>query len=362
MLSQSASWVRGVVVGGENGHDLGRDRLEGRIPPGSMSPDSPAVVPAGPVSGWLDAAAVVGPISVPGDSLRSAIFDVVSEQRDGSVAQRLFVLAGHPDPLVRYKTVYLLRGLTDQHSAWPQAAEVASERLLDTDERVRRAAAWLLADAGGIAQVACVLSDERHPADPVARIALTEAVLGYCIAETANTRQELAAQLRGDREPAVRLVASLVLLGEADPAEQLDLEAAIRADLPIAAERLAGPGGMTGRGAGGRWAVALSRLGRPEHCYQRVAELLDPAQRVAVQQVGIEMAREAMREWRAAPEHLAPLIIGVLTAAPVGVGAPAAEALSESLTAARASADHLAELLDTPGLQEPAALGLGRLR
>jgi hypothetical protein len=326
-----------------------------------MSPKKPAVAPAGPVSVWLDAAVASGAAGTYGDPLRSAIFDAVQEDRDGPVAQRLLVLASDPDVEVRRTVVRLLFDLTPTPAGWPRAAEAAADRLTDEDEHVRRAAAWLLFCAGGIARAAAVLRDERHPADPIARTALAEAALSRFVTSAEEARRELAECLRDDRDPAVRLIASLASLTEAAPADRAGIEAAIRADLPAGAGRLAGEGGVTGRGAGDRWASALARHDLEEDCFLRVAELLDGAQSAVVRRTGIEMAGESMREWRAAPDRLTHLIVPLLTGSPMEVRVAAAETLAESLTATGLAAEHLAEVLDVPGPGAPAAVGLARI-
>ncbi|MFF1413186.1 hypothetical protein ACFVX6_26025 [Streptomyces sp. NPDC058289] len=102
----------------------------------------------------------------------------------------------------------------------------------DPDPPVRRAAAWLfaVADRAGAEQLLTAPVDQLGAPDPVARLALAEALL-------VRGGDGLAERLRTDADPAVRLRATPAPEGEA-----------VLEDLDAAGTRIGGPGsGVTWR-------------------------------------------------------------------------------------------------------------------
>lgn len=296
--------------------DVRHDLRKGRIPPGAVSASKPTPGPADYVSLWL-AAALVDPSGCAHGEARIAVFEAVRADRAGEVARRLLNLVDCEQALVRQVVLRLLTDLCLGDQLWDAAARVAAGYLGDADERVRRAAAWLLAAAGGTAAVQAALADSVSAEDPVVRVALAEAMCAELRAEPelADLTSQLDMLCR-DGDAAVRVVARLALLRRASPAEQGLLEAAVMADLPVAGSRLGGPGGLLTWRAGERWGLALVRLGHEDGSYARVEELLDPLRPLAVRRAGLDVAWCALREWRAAPAQLADVLTRVVVDGP----------------------------------------------
>ncbi|BCJ39434.1 hypothetical protein GCM10010168_63180 [Actinoplanes ianthinogenes] len=280
------------------------------------------------MSGWLDAALLSGAAGGAGDAARSRIFEEVRAERDGVTARRVLAWAGTELPAVR-KTVFdLLDGLVFGGPEWPAAAEVAERALTGSDQTVAWAAARILVAAGGRERAGRVLESAT---DPVARAALVDRLV-----DDADPRW------RSDPVPAVRLLAAVGAMRRADPGEWAALDAAIIADLE-AADRMLGLSWWT---AGERWAKAMVRRDREDDCYAWVARLSGMTR--------VYLAREAIREWRAAPGRLAPVLAGMLSEEPA-----AARVLMASVSATRAAADTLVRLMDDPELGAGAVVALG---
>ncbi|GAA4608388.1 hypothetical protein BJY16_006817 [Actinoplanes octamycinicus] len=262
---------------------------------------------------WLDAALTSGTAGVPGDPVRSRIFDEVRAERDGATAGRVLWWTGTGLPGVRETVFDLLDGLVSAHREWPAAAEVAERALTGSDQRVAWTAARILAAAGGRQRVVRVLSAAT---DPVVRAALVD-----------RLRDDVDPRFRSDPEPAVRLLANVAALHHAEPAEWAALDAAVLADLE-AADRVLRGSWWT---AGERWAAALVARDREDDCAAWAARLSGLNR--------VYFAREALREWRAAPGRIAPLLAGMLAGKPsTAARKPGDESSAAQTEAARTAA------------------------
>ncbi|MGW7363687.1 hypothetical protein ACWGI8_09715 [Streptomyces sp. NPDC054841] len=236
---------------------------------------------------WLDEAVADGTTSTGGHPSRTAVFEAVREDRTGPVARRLLQLTGAEPASVRREALDLLRSLVHGADAWEAAAQAAHARLSDEDEGVRRRAADVLVWSGR-ADLALVAL--RELADPVVRTALAGRGL-----------PEAAEQLRGDSLAAVRFLAHLSLLGDARSAQWPALDAALLADAEEAAPYVPW--------LGERWAGALYRLDREAQTYALARHLLGRGRPIALRQVGVQLARRACQDWRAAPVELLPHLV-----------------------------------------------------
>ncbi|MFE6843915.1 hypothetical protein [Streptomyces sp. NPDC057686] len=276
--------------------------------------------------------------------VRRVIFDAVLADRTGPVAVRLLGATADERADVRILLLEIVTGLSGCiHDPWPEAAAAAVARLRDPDELVRRAAAWLLAEADH-RQAVELLTGAGRERDPVARLALAEALL---LRPDAPQRQLLAA----DRDPAIRLRA----------ARRPDTDAVL-ADLDAGGARLGGPGGRVNWGAGTVWGLA-ARGGDENSCYEHVG-LLAARDTAVAQRAAVDMAEVALREWRAAPQALVPHLRPLLgAAADPGVRAAAAAVLGSPLETTRLCVGELAGLLDElPDAAAPALARIGDAR
>jgi hypothetical protein len=316
---------------------------------------SAPVPPAG--TQWLATAILTDATADPGSVARQWLFDGVKADRDGPLARQLLALVADARPVVRRRALALLTELNDRDRVWPAAATAAERALGDPDAPVRRAAAWLLMRAGGLdPSVAALVAS----ADPVARVALVEAMSWAALARRDGVRWSPAVRrLRSDRLPAVRLLADVEALRCAEASQWPALEAAIRAGLDAVDGVLGAPGSEVPRSAGELWASALVHLDREQDCCSWAERLLGPAETPAVRRAGMALAVEAMRTWRAAPARLAPVLAPILAEEPTPVRTAAARALAASTTATRLAADRLITVLDEPDLGDPVAVALG---
>ncbi|MCJ0875722.1 hypothetical protein [Streptomyces sp. AP-93] len=304
-----------------------------------MSPRPPG--PEGPadcVDAWLEEAGQDRTGHAYG-AARSAVFDAVRRDADGPQARRLASLASDARGDVRLWVLRLLTDLATGTEDRTAAARTALPLLDDPDPSVRRAAAWLLAEADRVRaeELLTAPAEGTGALDPVARLALAEALL-------VRGRDGLAERLRTDADPAVRL--------RATPAPESD---AVLADLDAAGTRLGGPGSRVSWRIGTVWGMAL-RSTDESTCYEHVARLaLRPTE--AARQAAVDLAAEAMRHWRAAPAALVPHLRPLL--ADPWAGPAAARVLGASLESARLSREELAE--PGPDRAEAATLGLARI-
>lgn len=288
---------------------------------------------------------------------RSAIFDAVRVDRDGPTTRLLNAYAHSPDPDTRLAVLRLSSDLSPGDEPWPAMVELAENRLDDPDERVRRAAAGLLAAAD---PERLMRTAAAPPADPVAGLAVVEAALALGARDRMAGQHALARRLF-DRhpDPAVRLRAALEVLRLGEPHEWPAAERAILADLD-AADRLGGAGSRVAWNAGELLGHAFRRRRCEADCHAWVERLTAEPRPIAVR-VGVELARSAMRTWRAAPTRLTPTLVRALAHPDHAVRRAAAQAIAASRTASRAAADPLAELLTDPDLGDIAAEGLARV-
>lgn len=284
---------------------------------------------------------------------RSSVFKAVEGDRNGPATARLASLTADARADVRLLALRLFTDLASTNLAstgsastapgWPEAAEAALVRLSDPEERVRRAAAWLLAEADRSRAVELLTGpqDGPVPPDPVVRLALAEALLVRGAAGRAEGFEGLVERLRTDPDPALRLRAA--------PAPDSH---AVLADLDAAGMRIGRAGGRLEWRIGTLWGLAARRRDAESDCFAQVATVAARPTPVA-RQAAVDMAAEAMRNWRAAPAALAPHLLPLL-------GDPlAAEAalpvLGASLEATRLCREELvAELTDAA---EPAGHG-----
>ncbi|MFE2560609.1 hypothetical protein ACFXGT_32265 [Streptomyces sp. NPDC059352] len=244
-----------------------------------------------------------GHATTPAHPSRIAILDALRADRVGPVALRLLRLAHADDVFVRREVMDLLSPAWGT-PPWPAAAEAALARLADSDEEVRRRAAWLVVRGGGRAVALTALGELT---DPVVRTALA-GLLGGSLAH-----------LRTDPLASVRFLAHLDALKEAPVARWAALDGALFADSREAARHLDDVGRRRGE--------ALFALGRERHVYAVVARLLgDPGSR----EIGADLAREACHGWRAAAVALLPLLVR-------HGGAESSPALAAALTTASLS-------------------------
>lgn len=305
----------------------------------------------------MDAAVASGEVGVGGHEARSRVFAAVGAERDGPVAQRLLAFTVDRRPAVRQRVFELLGALCYPDIVWAGAAQAAECGLDDSDEPVRRAAAWLLVTAGGLDRAIAALDTTT---DPVVRVALVEAMeFAAMLRRDGEPWLRVVVRLRDDEVPAVRLVANVAALRVADSGDWAALDAAIRSDLDAAGGVLGAPGSRSSLTAGKRWASVLARLDREPDCCVWARRLAGPAEPMTTRLDGVEFAVAAMRTWRAAPAELAPVLAGMLAEGPSVVRSAAARALAASLTATRLAADRLVELLDDPDLGSAVATALG---
>ncbi|WP_405495967.1 hypothetical protein [Streptomyces sp. NBC_00096] len=288
-----------------------------------MSPRPPGPPsPADRVDAWLEEArhdrrgVAHGPA-------RSAVFDAVRRDGEGPEARRLASLAAGARGDVRLRVLRLLTDLASVAEDRTAAARTALSLLADPDEAVRRAAAWLLteADRARAEQLLTTPGDGPRASDPVARLALAEALL-------VRDGDGLADRLRTDPDPAVRLRAAPAPDGEA-----------VLADLDAAGLRIGGPGSRIDWRIGTVWGLRARRSDDEDTCSARVAELaLRPT--AAARIAAVDLAAQAMRHWRAAPAALVPHLRPLL--ADPRAGAVAACVLGASLEATRLCREELA--------------------
>ncbi|SIM73023.1 HEAT repeat domain-containing protein [Micromonospora cremea] len=191
--------------------------------------------------------------------------------------------------------------------------------------------------------------------DPVVRIALVDAIPWHQVLR----RQAILERLQSDPVPAIRLLANIAVFSMDDAAAWPALDAAIRADLEASAGVLDAPGSRLPETAGQHWARALTRLDREDDCCVWAERLANPAESPEARLEGVRMAVAAMREWRAAPGRMTPMLTGLLREEPSKVRSAALHALAASLTASRLAADELATVMDDPELGAVAATALG---
>lgn len=305
-----------------------------------MSPRPPG--PCGPadhVDAWLAEARRDDPGNPALWEARSSVFKAVGGDRNGQAVARLTSLTADARADVRLLALRLFTDLasTDLAStapAWPEAAEAALVRLADPEGPVRRAAAWLLAEAdrGRAVELLTGPQDGPVPPDPVVRLALAEALLVRG-AGRAEGFEGLVERLRTDPDAALRLRAA--------PAPDSH---AVLADLDAAGKRIGRAGGRLEWRIGTLWGLAARRSDAESDCFAQVAMLAARAAPVA-RQAAVDMAGEALRHWRAAPAalgpHLQPLLGDPLA------GEAALSVLGASLEATRLCREELvAELTD----------------
>ncbi|MFD5144825.1 hypothetical protein [Streptomyces sp. NPDC058401] len=309
-----------------------------------MTPRPPG--PRGPadhVDAWLEEAAQ-DPAGHAYGAARSAVFDAVRRDGDGPEARRLAALAADARGDVRLRVIRLLTDLASGAEDRTAAARTALRLLADPAPTVRRAAAWLLAEADRARAEELLTAPGDGPGDtpgaldPVARLALAEALL-------VRGGEGLAERLRTDTDPAVRLRAAPAPEGEA-----------VLADLDAAGARIGGPGSRVTWRIGTVWGMKASRTADESTCYAWVARLAlrptEPARRAAV-----DLAAEAMHHWRAAPAALVPHLRPLL--ADPRTGPAAVRVLGASLEATRLCREELAG--PGPGRPEAATLALARI-
>jgi hypothetical protein len=323
-----------------------------------VTPSGTAFEPDHVVDAWLTAALADPKGSAYGDA-RSALFTAVREDRDGPVARVLFSYCEHPDAEARCRILQLLTDMTWGAQPWHAAAERARLCLGDPDAAVRRSASWLLGTADPD-RVLGLVGESDSPLDPVARLALVEAAFSGYWDRTGDAALTLAKSLRTDPDDAVRLRAALAAIRVA-PQEQWPMwEDLALSCLPSAGERLGGPGSRLAVRPGWWWSLALVRQDREEAAYTWASRLLadpSPVARLA----GVDIARGALRRWRAAPDRLSLLLSAIVGDTDAMVRAEALRSICASLDASRLCADALAGLLEDPELRTEAAMGLGRV-
>ncbi|MFE4258650.1 hypothetical protein [Streptomyces sp. NPDC056883] len=271
---------------------------------------------------------------------RSAVFAAVRRDGDGPEARRLASLASGARGDVRLWVLRLLADLASGAEDRTAAARTALPLLDDPDPPVRRAAAWLFAEAdrAGAEQLLTAPVDHPGAPDPVARLALAEALL-------VRDGDGLAERLRTDADPAVRLRATPAPEGEA-----------VLEDLDVAGTRIGGPGSRVTWRIGTVWGMKARSSVDESTCYAWIARLaVRPTE--AARLAAVDLAAEAMRHWRAAPAALVPHLRPLL--ADPSAGPAAARVLGASLEAARLCREELAE--PGAGRAETATLALARI-
>jgi hypothetical protein len=323
-----------------------------------VTPGATAFEPDQLVDAWLTAALADPRGSAYGDA-RSALFTAVREDRNGPVARLLFSYCEHLDAEARCRTLQLLTDMSWGAQPWHAAAERAQSCLADPDGTVRRSAAWLLGTADPEHALSLVREPDS-PLDPVARLALVEVMFSSHGDRTGDAAFTLAENLRTDPDDAVRLRAALAAVRVA-PSEQWPMwEGLALSCLPVAGERLGGPGSSLAVRPGWWWSLALVRQDREEAAYAWASRLLahpSPVARLA----GVDIARGALRRWRAAPGVLSQALSTALGDTDDKVRAEAMSSICASLDASRLCADALAAMLEDRELQTEAAMGLGRV-
>lgn len=273
---------------------------------------------------------------------RSTVFDAVRRDADGPQARRLASLASEARGDARLWVIRLLTDLASGTEHRTAAARTALPLLDDPDPAVRRAAAWLLAEADRARAEALLTApadaDGPGAPDPVARLALAEVLL-------VRGGDGLAERLRTDADPAVRLRAAPAPEGEA-----------VLADLDATGTRIGGPGSRVAWRIGTVWGLKARSSTDESTCYAQVARLaVRPTE--AARPAAVDLAAEAMRHWRAAAAALVPHLRPLL--ADAWAGPAAAQVLAASLEAARLCREELAE--PGPARAEAATLGLARI-
>lgn len=292
-------------------------------------------------------------------SARSAIFEALRSDPADPIVECLLALTDHPDAAARSVVLQLLTDLAPLVSGRSGLVEAAVRRLADSDVRVRRTAAWLVA-ATDHDHARFLLGVHGSDFEPVARLALVEAVIGTPCPHEDCPCHILVQALMKDSDPAVRLRASLAFARSASAAELVSTEAALVEDLAAAGLRLAASGSRLRWSAGELWAGALIKQDRESDCYLWVARLLARPEPVC-RHAAVEMALEAIRHWRAAASQLSSTLAGALGDDAAEVKLAAAGAIGASLELTRAHADELAELLEVPRFRRVVGLALGRI-
>ncbi|MGC4747057.1 hypothetical protein ACLQ28_15570 [Micromonospora sp. DT201] len=330
--------------------DRVHDLLEGRPAPPTVK--GPAL--ASPLGdwGWLEVGVVSGDVLVPGSDVRSHIWHWVKADRDGPMTRRLLTFTTDRRLSARRTIFELLHQLCFQNPHWLLVADAAESALNDVDPQVRRTAATLLV---GTAEPDRAMSALAASTDPVVRIAFVDAMPWNKVAQ----HQTILERLRSDLVPAVRLLANIAVFSRDDPAAWPALDAAILADLELCAGVLKGPGIRLEQTGGERWARALTGLDREQDCYAWAERLTNRSASPQVRLEGVRMALAAMREWRAAPGRVTPMLTGLLQDEMPDVRSAALHTLAASLTASRLAAGELAAVLDDPELGAVAATALG---
>ncbi|MFE2947838.1 hypothetical protein ACFXHK_12480 [Embleya sp. NPDC059267] len=287
-----------------------------------------------------------------GDAAHRAI----EADRDGPTAREMFARTADPDAAVRLRALTLLTDVGHDGERWPAAADVAAHLSTDPDERVRRAAAWLLAH---VDLDRALRAAYEPPADPVAGLALVEAALGRWARDADAARLDLAEHLREHPDPAVRLRAGLAALALCAPERHDTWERVIRGALAWA-DRLAGPGSRVRWTAAELLASALVRGGRAEADWYLWADLLIRSPDPATARVGIGFGYQAIRTWRAGPARLWPALGHALDHPDPDVRAAAVHTIGRSTHATRSAANALARLTADAIVGLPAAAALAR--
>jgi hypothetical protein len=347
-----------IAIQARVSEDAEYEHTEGRIRPGPLTAGESALSPTDLVESWL-ATALSSSSGEGYGPARAAIFVALRSDPADPIAGRLLELVKHPDSLVRGVVLQLLTHLAPPLPARRAVAEAGVSRLADSDVHVRRRAAWLVA-AADHDRARSLLGAGGAELEPIARLALVEAVIGTRCPHPDCPCHALVEALMMDSDPAVRLRAGLAFARWANAAELSRLQATLIEDVAAAGRRLAGPGSRLRLSAGMLWAGALIRQDLESECYLQVARLLtrpEPVCRLA----GVEMALEAVRRWRAAAAALSSALAGVLDDEAVEVRLAAAGAIGASLELSRAHADKLAALLRLPGFREVAGMALGRI-
>lgn len=293
---------------------------------------------------------------------RSAIFDAVRVDHTGRVALQLFDLTADQRSDVRAAAVLLLSELSMFVDPWDAATDLAQALLLrDTEDRVRRSAAWLLANANHDAALA-LATDAAVSLDPVARLAVVEAVFGRWGPERDELRLITARRLCDDYDPAVRVRAGLEMISVTPPSRRRFAESVVLSALAVGGKRLGGPGSLQRQRPGELWGTALARQAREDACYRWIARLVGQPDEAA-RSAGIDLAHTAMRTWRAAPGRAAPLLRTLLEDCGPTLRRAAARTLGASLESSRAVADELAARRTDPDpeVQTIAVLALARI-
>ncbi|MEU0392003.1 hypothetical protein ABZ208_04330 [Streptomyces sp. NPDC006208] len=281
---------------------------------------------------WLDEAVADGTAATAGHASREAVFNAVHEDRAGPVERRLLELTAVEPASVRLNALQLVYSLvTVGRETWDAAVQASYARLTDEDEAVRRLAAELLTQAGR-PHLALAAPDELT--DPAVRTVLAMGV-----------PPEAAERLRHDSLPAVRFLAHLSLLRKAPPEDWARLDAALLADVEEAARHVPC--------IGERWSDTLCVIDREADTYALVRHLLGEKRPVALQRIGVLLARSACQDWRAAPVELLPHLVP-------HVGLPeGAEAIRTAMISNAAAQEHAA-LLAGIGLEPRARARRGR--